>query len=431
MPNNSEIEIRSEEVQEILSYVPNWMIRWGNTLFLLLIVVLLFISWFVKYPDVVTAETTLTTVIPPQQEFARVTGKIDTLFVKDNQDVQPGTALAILENTANFTDVFLLKSIVDTININKKSFVFPLEEVPILFLGDIESSYDSFINSYIKYLIYKDFDPFSIDEESNNVTTKESTLRLRNLISQRELNKKELEFKQKDLQRTQSLFDKGVVSERELELKKLEYLQSERNYKSISSSISQLREAKSNASIGFKGKQIAEVQEGMTLLRNVIQSFNILKKSIKDWEMKYLLQSRIEGRVSFQNFWRENQNVNQGDLLFTILPDAASDYVGILKTPSQNFGKVKVGQKVNISLFNYPEYEYGVLKGEIQSFSETSDAQGFYLTKVKLPEKLISSYNKKIDFKHNMRGTAEIITDDLRLIERFFHHFKNIFNRDE
>ena len=44
--NNQDIEIRSEEVQEILSFVPNWMIRWGNSLFLLLIIMLLFISWF-------------------------------------------------------------------------------------------------------------------------------------------------------------------------------------------------------------------------------------------------------------------------------------------------------------------------------------------------------------------------------------------------
>ena len=43
MPNKQEREIRSENIQEILSYVPNWMIRWGNTLFLLLIIMLLFI----------------------------------------------------------------------------------------------------------------------------------------------------------------------------------------------------------------------------------------------------------------------------------------------------------------------------------------------------------------------------------------------------
>ena len=54
---------------------------------------------------------------------------------------------------------------------------------------------------------------------------------------------------------------------------------------------------------------------------------------------------------------------------------------------------------------------------------------GVYLIDVKLPEKLITSYNKEIVFKHEMRGTAEIITEDLSLIERFFHQFKEVFNR--
>ena len=51
MPNN--IELRSEEVQEILEATPNWMIRWGNILVLTLIIMLFFISWFVKYPDII------------------------------------------------------------------------------------------------------------------------------------------------------------------------------------------------------------------------------------------------------------------------------------------------------------------------------------------------------------------------------------------
>ena len=53
MPENKEIEIRSDEVQEILSAVPNWMIRWGITLIFGLIIMLVFISWFIKYPDII------------------------------------------------------------------------------------------------------------------------------------------------------------------------------------------------------------------------------------------------------------------------------------------------------------------------------------------------------------------------------------------
>ena len=100
--NNRDIEIRSEEVQEILSFVPNWMIRWGNALFLFLIVLLLTLSWFVKYPDIVIAQAVITTAVPPQKEYAKTSGKIDTLFVVDAQKVVVNQPLAIIENTANY-----------------------------------------------------------------------------------------------------------------------------------------------------------------------------------------------------------------------------------------------------------------------------------------------------------------------------------------
>lgn len=430
MPYNSEeIEIRSEEVQEILSAVPNWMIRWGNTLFLLLILMVLFISWFVKYPDVISSEVMITTEIPPQKEYARVTGKIDTLFVIDAQNVFNSEPLAIIENTANYTDVFFLKSVIDTIKVKKQSFSFPVDKLPILFLGDIETSYALFENNYIQYILNKELDPFSNEAIANKITASELNRRLNNLKSQKLINERELEFKQKDLKRSKSLFDKGVISAKEYETKQLEYLQAERSYKNMSSSISQLRESISNSKKISKGTEISRIREEMTLLKNVIQSFNQLKKSLKDWEMRYVLSSKMNGKVSFLNYWSKNQTVNQGDLVFTIIPNENSSFIAKLKTPAQNLGKVRIGQTVNIKLQNYPDYEFGVLKGIVNKISEISNKEGFYTIDVSLPKKLVTSYKKEIEFKQEMLGTADIITEDLRLIQRFFHQFNKVIKR--
>ena len=65
----------------------------------------------------------------------------------------------------------------------------------------------------------------------------------------------------------------------------------------------------------------------------------------------------------------------------------------------------------------------------MNTVSEISNKEGLYIVDVTLPEKLITSYNKEIIFKQEMRGTAEIITEDLRLIERFFYQFKKIVSR--
>ena len=424
-----ELELRSEDVQEILTKVPHWMIRRGNVLFLLLILMLLVITWFVKYPDVIQSEALITTQIPPQKTYAKTTGRLDAILVEDNEQVTQHQALAVIENTANYDDVFKLKAVIDTIIINNKYFNFPIDSLPILFLGDIESPFALFENSYIQYQLNKELDPFTNEALANKYSISELNRRLRSLQSQKEINKTELEFKKKDINRSKILFDKGIISAQDYENKQLEFAQAQRNYKNFESSISQIREGISNAHRTSKGSEINRVKEEMTLLKNVIQSFNQLKKAIRDWEYRYVLQSNINGKVSFLNYWNTNQTVNQGDLVFTIIPSENSNFIAKLKAPAQNSGKIKVGQTVNIKIENYPDTEFGVLNGIVNNISLIPDNEGLYLIDVDLPQKLITSYNKEIAFKQEMRGTAEIITEDLRLIERFFYQFKEVLKR--
>ncbi|WP_420378259.1 HlyD family secretion protein [Gilvibacter sp.] len=430
MPNNLEnIDLRSDEVQEILSKVPNWMIRWGSVLFLSLIVMLLVMSWFIKYPDVIVSQAVITTSIPPQKEYARTTGAIEHLFIEDKQLVTAESPLAILENSANYQDVFYLKSILDTLKMNNRNFVFPIDEIPVLFLGDIDSDYALFENSYLQYLLNKELQPFSNENLANRSTASELRKRLVNLESQRELNEAELKLKEKDLERSKTLFDKGVISSLEYEGKQLEYMQAERNFKNLDASASQIREAIANTSRSITGTSINKTKEEMVLLKSVIQALNQLKKSLKDWELRYLLKSKINGQVSFLNVWSENQTVNQGDLVFTIVPEENSNYLAKINAPSQNSGKIKVGQDVYIKLENFPDQEFGAIKGSVEKISLIANEDGEFLIDVELPDKLITTYNKEIEFKQEMRGIAEIVTEDLRLIERFFYQFNELLSR--
>jgi hypothetical protein len=430
MPDTlDDIQLRSEEVQEILTQVPHWMIRWGNLLILVLILLLLFLSWLVKYPDVIPAEAIITTRIPPQKEYAQTNGKIESLFVKDNQIVPKNTPLAILESSANYKDVFLLKSIVDTIKVNTKSFTFPIDELPVLFLGDIETSYAIFENSYSEYILNKELQPFSNEVIANQTSLSELYRRLESLKAQKRLGKTELEFKRKELQRQKKLFDKGVISAQEYESKELDYLRTKRNYENNDVQLSQINESISNATKTSKGTEINKRKEEINLFKKVLQSFGQLKKSIKDWELQYVLKSDIEGRVSFLNFWTENQTVALGDLVFIIVPSEYSSYLAKIKAPSQNSGKIKIGQTANIRLENFPDNEFGTLKGKVKHISLLPDKDGLYLIDVELPEKLITTYDKEIPFKQEMRGVVEIVTEDLRLIERFFYQFRTLMNK--
>ena len=68
----------------------------------------------------------------------------------------------------------------------------------------------------------------------------------------------------------------------------------------------------------------------------------------------------------------------------------------------------------------------GELNGKVQSISQFPDEQGNYLIDVELPQDLKTTYGKVISFRQEMKGSANIVTEDLRLIERFFYQLRNI-----
>ncbi|MNY36773.1 hypothetical protein D3C86_1712820 [compost metagenome] len=78
---------------------------------------------------------------------------------------------------------------------------------------------------------------------------------------------------------------------------------------------------------------------------------------------------------------------------------------------------------------NFPDREFGVLQGKIHSISLVPDKDGNLLLDVSLPNGLETSYKKQIVFQQEMKGTAEIVTEDLRLLERIMHQFRNIFEQ--
>ncbi len=113
----------------------------------------------------------------------------------------------------------------------------------------------------------------------------------------------------------------------------------------------------------------------------------------------------------------------------TVLPENQGQYISSLKVPSQNTGKIRQNQKVLIKLDNYPFQEYGMLEGRVQSMSTIADKEGNYFIEVAMPNGLQTSYGRSIKFDKELTGSADIITDEMRLIERVFYQFRKLVQR--
>ena len=91
---------------------------------------------------------------------------------------------------------------------------------------------------------------------------------------------------------------------------------------------------------------------------------------------------------------------------------------------------MKQGQKVNIRLQNFPENEYGILRGTVKNISlvpvQTGEAAANYSVEISLSNGLITTYKKELPYLSDMQGQADIITEDISLLERFFLPMKKI-----
>jgi HlyD family secretion protein len=160
------------------------------------------------------------------------------------------------------------------------------------------------------------------------------------------------------------------------------------------------------------------------------ESFLNLKAQINLWKNTYLLISPIDGIVSFTKFWSANQSVIKDEPVVSIVPLEPGNYLGRINLKMQRSGKVKPGMLVNIKLSGYPYLEYGIVRGIVKSKSLVP-AGDAYVIDIALPDGLTTLYGKPLDFTQNMQGTAEIITENIRLLQKIVNPFRYMISKNK
>ncbi|HCN48340.1 MAG TPA: HlyD family secretion protein [Chryseobacterium sp.] len=419
------IELRSESVQDILTQPPHWMIRWGNTIIFIILLLILVMSYIIKYPEFVPAPIVVTSQNPPEKIEARINSKIEKIFIKDHQQVKKNEVLMVMQSAANYKDILELKEIVDSIAPNKL-YSFPISRTAGFKLGEIQGEYNSFAKAFQDEELFTRLQPYAPENLATNQSISEYKVRMATLRQQKSLESLKYDLTKKNFNRSQELFNQGVISAMELENEKIKYLQAQQNLENINISISQAEEGISNLNKTRSGTAINTEKDKITYSSQTLQLFEQLRKTLKQWEQNYLVISSTNGVASFQQFFGENQFVKSGEPILSILPENKEKLVGRMSVPTINSGKILPGEKVLIKLDNYRFQEYGIIEGKVQNISLIPDEKGNYYVDVILPKGLKTSYNKNLTFDKELRGTAEIVTQDLRLIERFFYQIRKL-----
>ncbi|PCI92691.1 MAG: hypothetical protein COB15_17375 [Flavobacteriales bacterium] len=444
MPEEKEeIQIRSDEVQEILSTVPNWMIRWGISLIFGLILMLVFISWFIKYPDVIEGQALITTTEPPAKLVSKSSGYIEQLYFKDNSTLKKGDVIAEITNPTNKGSIEFLATTLqiliakeneplESFNVDQITGVLSQISSKNLLLGNELPEFNQFIQNLTELNVLLT-DQFYQNTNQNFNQQIEYNDRLAWITKgQLDLLNQELMNAKEKFKADSTLYKRDVISKHdffknqsELISKKQELANLKKTYVNYKITVTNYLKQKDETTQQYE-------QQKRTLNTNISANIKSIKNYINNWQQNYTFTSPINGKLTYLSNLTENQFINSSTTLFAVVPNN-QNYIGQITIPTQGFGKVAKGQKVRIKLNNYPYQEFGQLIGTITDISliptAISETQSAYFITISLPQDLITTYKKEITFTPEMTGTAEIITEDLRLLERIFNKFRKVLDK--
>lgn len=427
---------RTEEVRDIIDRMPTKFGLWITAIVGFIFSLLLFFGWVIRYPDVVTGQTTVNTSVAPIKLVANTPGKLHLNNIKSQSIAKPGEVIAYIETATSYDTLQYIKHVLKAYNPNDISNTSILHKLPSTpALGELTSKYYNFISSLHQLAAFNNDKLYDKQISSLQHLYGYQEKEVKNSSTRIGINKGVLSFSQKALDRDSVLFAQKASSPAEYEKSKLQHLSNSAGYTNAQSNQieaeKQAQQTKSNITQTRvqKNEKLTEIK--VTLLA----SYNDLMDNIAIWEERYLFKSPFEGQVQFLKFWTNGQFVQASEPVFTIVPKAGEPYGQIL-LPAMGAGKVKIGQEAIIKLNDFPYNEYGSITGTVSDISLTTNTEKTeqgnmetYLVTVRFPKGLVTNYGQPIDFKHEAKGTAEIITKDRRLIERLFDNLKYIISK--
>ena len=407
----------SDDMQDIITAPPGWLLRWGITLFFGMLVLVVGLSALIKYPDIVKTQLKVTAADAPKSIVTKVPGRLSSLLVQDNQTVITDQPLAFLESTADHPTVLKL---MERLHALQRQLLAGQQVANASFsnqifagIGELQPAYQTFVQGLLTYQ----------SSVKNGFCLKKKTFLQRDLVN---LNKQKDQLSaQKALQqRDYKLAGEEYEMNKKLEQEKAEtpaeLRAAESKYLSKQSPLVQTDAALLTTGSNYEAKQkeILELDNQLTEEKTrFLQALNSLISQAEDWKSKYVLSASQNGKLSFAGIIQQNQVLQAGQEVFYINP-GNSNFYGQMAIPQNSMGKVKENQAVLIKLRSYPFEEYGMIRGKIKVINEVPYKDSVFLSKVVFSLKNTTDLKKPVHLKQGMLADAEIITEDATILQR-------------
>jgi multidrug resistance efflux pump len=416
----------SDEMLDILGETPSWIVRSGIMIFTLILSAFVFGTWLIKYPEVLKGNALVTTKVPIIRVLAPVGGRMTRLIANNETLVKKGDILAETENTTKLENIPTIQSLINAtkgfLNNTNRKIDFPNSS---FVWGDLQEDFNLLRQSYLDYKRLQSDDYQNVQIE--NMKRQAKSLRELAELNERQKSINDEEFINAEQRYTtdEKLFKDGVTSNNDFLKSKNKRLERIREKEDFQKDIIDNDLKISKLERTLKDFDYLHLEKKRLSLDNIERSLYNIENSLRNWKQNYLITAPADGKVVFLKSLTENQYIKSTDTLFAVVP-TQDEFIATVDIPVKGMGKAHEGQKVIIKLDDYPFQEFGMLEGQVISMAPSINVRS-YRVMVKLTNGLKSTYNQQFNIKSEMSGTAEIVTADLRLIERAFYGMRKLF----
>ena len=427
MPEQPDFTIRSESVQEILGRMPHWMIRYGISVLFGLLILLVLLSWFIRYPDAVVGRGVLTTADPPRSLVAHSAGKLALLSFEDGAQVQAGDLLAVVESAADPAAMDTLGDLLRSAQLVLDSGAVSLPALPELQLGEAQGEYAE-LRAAIAELVRWNTDML---RHQRDAQAQARIALMRRMIATAEAqvtwSAKKMVNSRIEAGIDTALAAKGFVHASEFRRKQNEFIDQQLQYVNLEKAAQQQRMSLLELEAAFAEQLRQDGEHAQELQDRARTSIARLSASRSAWAFSQEMRAPVSGRLHLNGRMALHDPIRQGDTLLQVAPgDVHHVFEAFL--PVEGSGQVAMGAKVFVQLDAFPANEYGRLIGTVRSLA-VMPSRGGYRIVVELGNDLVSSYGKDLPFTPAMPGVAEVIMRDRSILQRIIDRVRGALDR--
>jgi multidrug resistance efflux pump len=363
-PSKSPIELRSPEFHKMIDKPPSLLLRSGSLILSGMIMLLILISFLLKYPNMIDADVLITTQNPPVWLTARTSGPIQHLYGKPDMPVQKGQLLAVIQNTACLPDIQQLEQWLKDSTLYNMHFLLqqPLLLKNDLKLGELQTTWSQVVRCFEDYYLT------SLNRE---IKIRDAGFRLKKQTMETQLHslhhKEQAQLRINNLlkacfERDKSLYDKGLISKEQYQESEQNMLNGLQLLEDIRLSACTLEAEKQDINQTLENDHITHIQ----LLTKYSQAYQAALKelavTLEKWKQTYCLYSPIQGILIVADNQHALKQVQTGQKLFAVIPEKTGPTLLYLRYDNRGNGIVQPGQTALIHWKAIPIWNMGKLK---------------------------------------------------------------------